>query len=96
MEGPIDARIDRAKGVWVKALLPRPVPGSWAESVWNAARQGLLRAWSVGGRWMREAAAGYNRTVGADLAAAGPAGHSRASRRQVDVDEFRRASFQDR
>ncbi len=63
----LEARIDRDRGLWVKALLPRPAKGSWAESIWTAARQGLLRAFSVGGRWVRQAAAGYQRIVDADL-----------------------------
>jgi len=63
----LEARIDRDKGLWVKALLPRPASGSWAESIWTAARQGLLRAFRVGGRWYREAALGYQKIVAADL-----------------------------
>jgi len=64
----LEARVDRDKGLWVKALLPRPAAGSWAESVWTAARQGLLRAFSVGGKWVRQAAGGGTaRIVAADL-----------------------------
>jgi HK97 family phage prohead protease len=62
----IEARVDD-KGLFVKALLPRPAGGSWAEGIWHAARQGLLRAFSVGGRWYRQAAQGYQRIVRADL-----------------------------
>lgn len=63
----VEARIDRARGLWLKAILPRPPAGSWSEVVWHAARQGLLRAFSVAGRWFRQAAEGYNRIVAADL-----------------------------
>src|SRR3954453_6831676 len=63
----IEARIDRDRGLWVKALLPRPPAGSWSESIWFAVKQGLMRAFSVGGRWVRQAANGYNRIVAADL-----------------------------
>src|SRR4051794_26489943 len=30
----IEARIDRDRGLFVKALLPRPPAGSWMEHVW--------------------------------------------------------------
>src|SRR5437764_15092790 len=63
----VQARIDRARGRWVKALLPRPLPDSWAAGIWHAAKQGLLRAFSVAGRWRRQAAEGYQRIVAADL-----------------------------
>jgi HK97 family phage prohead protease len=63
----IDARIDRQRGLWVKALLPRPAAGTWAAGVWEAVKQGLLKAFSVGGRWFRLPADGYSRIIGADL-----------------------------
>lgn len=62
----LEARVD-AKGLWCRVLLPRPAAGTWASDIWHSARQGLLKAFSVGGRWSREAAAGYSRIVRADL-----------------------------
>jgi hypothetical protein len=63
----IEARVDRERGVWFKALLPKPPAGSWSEHIWWSVKKGLMRAFSVGGRWSRQAANGYNRIVAADL-----------------------------
>ena len=62
----LEARVDN-KGLFVRALLPRPPAGSWSEPIWQAAKAGLLRAWSVGGRWFREAALGYRKITRADI-----------------------------
>jgi hypothetical protein len=63
----IEARIDREHGVYFKALMPRPPAGTWSEAIWWAAKQGILKALSIGGKWTRQAAAGFERIVAADL-----------------------------
>jgi HK97 family phage prohead protease len=59
----IEAKIEKARGLWVRVRLDRATPGSWAASVIEKVRRGTLRAFSVGGRFIREG----RRIVRADL-----------------------------
>jgi hypothetical protein len=50
----IKAEIHRARGLWIEAIMPRPKDGTLAADIWEAARNGLLRALSLGGRFYRK------------------------------------------
>lgn len=54
-------------GLWIKAVMPRPEPETFASEVWNAARDGLLRAFSLGARWTRVPRGDHNEIVKADM-----------------------------
>lgn len=47
-----DLRRD-TKGLHLKAWVPKPKPGAWAEDVYDKVRQGIVRGLSVGGRFRR-------------------------------------------
>lgn len=47
----------RADGLWVKARVDKPTPGSWAEDVYAKIKRGTIRAFSVGGRFHRRTGA---------------------------------------
>jgi HK97 family phage prohead protease len=63
----LKARIDRARGLWVEALMPKPAGDGFAAEVWDAARSGLLKAFSLGASWLRSTARGFVEIIGADL-----------------------------
>ena len=44
----LEARINRAKGLWIEAVMPRPQDGSFAAEVWQAAKRGIVKAFSLG------------------------------------------------
>lgn len=54
-------------GLWVKAVMPRPQPGTFAAEVFNAVKEGLLRALSLGAKWTRIPRGGHNEVVKADI-----------------------------
>ena len=43
----------RDNGIFVKAKVDKPAPGSWAEDVYNKIRSGVIRSFSVGGLFKR-------------------------------------------
>ena len=47
-----DGRID-SKGLWVRCRLDAPAPGSRAEDILRRVVRGSIKAFSVGGRWLR-------------------------------------------
>ena len=49
----VAAHIDKSKGVYGTVLLPKPEVGTKAMDVYNAAKNGLLKSFSVGGFWKR-------------------------------------------
>lgn len=63
----LKARIDRTKGVWIEAVMPRPPDGTFAAEVWNAAKAGIVKALSLGAVWLRSHAKGFQEIIGADL-----------------------------
>jgi hypothetical protein len=63
----VKADIHRDKGLFITALMPRPEPGTFASEVWNAAKDGLLRAFSASGRWFRKDRGDHNEIVDCDL-----------------------------
>jgi HK97 family phage prohead protease len=64
----LKAQIHRAKGLWIEALLPRPASeSSLAFEVWEAVKNGLLRALSVGGAFFRNDKGTHNEVHGMRL-----------------------------
>jgi hypothetical protein len=63
----LKARIDRARGLWIEAVMPRPPDGTFAADVWSAAKAGIVKALSMGAAWLRSHAKGYQEVVGCDL-----------------------------
>jgi HK97 family phage prohead protease len=63
----LKARIDRARGLYIEAVMPRPTDGSFAGEVWQAAKAGIVKAFSLGASWIRSHAKGYQEIVGCDL-----------------------------
>ncbi len=61
------AHVDRAKGIFIEAVMPRPRDGTFLAEVYEAAKLGLLKALSIGGSWKRSYAKGYPEIIGADL-----------------------------
>ena len=55
-----DVRLEK-KGMWIRARLDAPVPGSRADDIVRRVVRGSLRAFSIGGRWKRRADA-FGRT----------------------------------
>lgn len=47
------AFIDRAKGLYGTIVLPRPAEGTKAFEIYDSVKNGLVRAFSVGGVWQR-------------------------------------------
>jgi HK97 family phage prohead protease len=64
----LKARIDRARGVWIEAIMPKPAGGGFAAEVWESAKSGLLKAFSIGGRFLRSTAKGFTEIIGCDMA----------------------------
>lgn len=48
-----DVKID-GKGLFVKAALDPPAPGSWAEDVFNKVKSGTIKGFSIGGIFKRK------------------------------------------
>lgn len=48
-----DAKLD-SKGLFVKAALDPPAPGSWAEDVYNKVKSGTIKGFSIGGIFKRK------------------------------------------
>jgi HK97 family phage prohead protease len=63
----IKAEVHRAKGLFVEALLPRPEAGTLAAEIYDAAKKGILRAFSLGGKWARRDAGTHQEIVSADV-----------------------------
>jgi HK97 family phage prohead protease len=63
----LKAVIHRERGVWIEAFMPRPPDGSFAAEVYNAAKTGLVKAFSLGASWLRSHRKGYPEIIGADL-----------------------------
>jgi len=59
----LKARIDRAKRLWIEAAMPRPRDGSFAAEVWQAAKSGIVKAFSLGASWVRSHAKGYQEVM---------------------------------
>lgn len=62
----VGARLDE-NGLWVRARVDKPAVGSWAEDVFNKIKKGTIRAFSVGGRFLRRAGAKGMRIFHCDL-----------------------------
>lgn len=62
----VDSRLD-GKGLWVKARVDKPAPGSWAEDVFNKIKKGTIRAFSVGGIFRRRMTEAGPRIFDCDL-----------------------------
>lgn len=60
----LKAEVHRAKGLWIEALLPRPAGEGFAAEVWDSAKNGLLKAFSIGGKFLRTVG---SRIVSVDL-----------------------------
>lgn len=59
----------RDEGLWMRARIDRPTPGSWAEDVVNKIKKGTIKGLSVGGLFKRRRGAdGKARIFDADLA----------------------------
>lgn len=63
----LNAEIHRDKGLWVECLMPKPAPGGLASEIWDAAKNGILRAFSVGGKWFKQDKGSHNAIMDADL-----------------------------
>jgi HK97 family phage prohead protease len=61
----LEARVE-PKGLFIKAVMPRPEPGTFASEVWNAAKEGLMRALSLGATWTRKDRGSYREIIDAD------------------------------
>lgn len=48
-----DVKLDQ-KGLFVKAALDQPAPGSWAEDVYNKVKSGTIKGFSIGGIFKRK------------------------------------------
>lgn len=48
----LSARLD-PNGLWVKARIDKPAPGSWAQDVFQKVKRGTIRGFSVGGQFKR-------------------------------------------
>lgn len=48
-----DVKLDQ-KGLFVKAALDEPAPGSWAEDVYNKVKSGTIKGFSIGGIFKRK------------------------------------------
>jgi len=48
-----DVKLDQ-KGLFVKAALDPPAPGSWAEDVYNKVKSGTIKGFSIGGIFKRK------------------------------------------
>jgi HK97 family phage prohead protease len=59
----IKADIHREKGLFVEALMPRPEPGTFSAEVWDAAKNGVLKALSGAGKWIRRDRGDHNEIV---------------------------------
>lgn len=57
----------RPQGLWAKAVVQKPAPGSWAEDVYEKIRTGTVKAFSVGGKFYRRMTAKGPRIFRADL-----------------------------
>lgn len=55
------------KGLFMKAVLDKPAPGSWAEDIYNKVRSGSIKGLSVGGRFHRKNTEAGPRIHRADL-----------------------------
>lgn len=62
----VDARIDQ-KGLWVKGVVDKPEPGTWAADVFNKIKKGTIKAFSVGGIFKRRMTAKGPRIFKCDL-----------------------------
>ena len=62
----VEAAID-AKGLRIKAAIPRPTAGSWAELVYDQVKRGIVRGFSVGGAFQRRLTSNGPRIFGVDL-----------------------------
>jgi HK97 family phage prohead protease len=47
-----DAFLDKA-GLHIKAMIPKPPAGSWAELIYDQVKRGIMRGFSVGGAFRR-------------------------------------------
>lgn len=63
----VDARID-GKGLWVKGVVDKPEPGTWAADVFSKIKKGTIKAFSVGGIFKRRMTPQGPRIFKADLA----------------------------
>jgi HK97 family phage prohead protease len=63
----LDAQVVEGKGLWVRAVMPRPEAPSFAAEVYAAARDGLLRALSLGAKWKRRDRGTHREVVEADV-----------------------------
>jgi hypothetical protein len=59
----IKADIHREKGLFIEALIPRPEPGTFSAEVWDAAKNGVLKALSGAGKWIRRDRGDHNEIV---------------------------------
>lgn len=53
----LEAKAD-SKGLWVKAQVDQPAPGSWAEDIFQKIKTRTIRGFSVGGRFHRRGGGG--------------------------------------
>jgi phage head maturation protease len=63
----LTARIDRAKGLWIEAIMPRPRDGTFLAEVWESVKLGVCRAMSVGGAFFRRSKGSHNEVHGMRL-----------------------------
>jgi hypothetical protein len=49
----LSLEVDPARGLYVEAVMPRPAEGGFAGQVWESAKNQLLRAFSIGGKFLR-------------------------------------------
>jgi HK97 family phage prohead protease len=64
----LQAVVHRKRGLWVEAILPKPDSNnSLGHEVWEAVKNGLMRALSVGGRFFRNDKGSFNEVHGMRL-----------------------------
>lgn len=62
----VEAALD-AKGLRIKAAIPKPTSGSWAELVYDQVKKGIVRGFSVGGAFQRRLTSAGPRIFSVDL-----------------------------
>lgn len=65
--GKVNRAEVRDDGLFVEAELPKPEPGTEAANVWRLVKQGIVRAFSIGGRFHRKAVNGARTIFDMDL-----------------------------
>lgn len=65
--GQVEHLERRDGGLWMRARVDAPAPGSWAEDIFNKIERGTIKGLSVGGKFHRSIIGGKPRIHQADL-----------------------------